>query len=353
MKAQKLELGTEEFDEIIEDIKQKNLSRNHMPKLVVGTGLSICYGVPGMSALATYLNRKIVSSKDDSLIDMWKMHYPVIKKNGLEAGLANLRQEEMVLVDKIKEYTAGYILKKEEEMHDDIYNSEKGFSKLLRYLSRTVSYNYRVIDIMTPNYDRIIELLCDKLGLGVITGFFGSTYCQFNREILNTPTTFYNCKENTWVRIFKPHGSINWVHEDKTEYLTNNYNVLKDKTKYIEIVTPGSLKHREGMINNTFRCMREDFNTILRSERDYSLFIYGYGFNDEHFDIAIEDSFDRNVLILAKDVKAEIIQMAIDNKNITIFYSESKKDYMIYKSRKYLVDAPLWNIDVFAETFLG
>ena len=157
-----------------------------MPKLVVGTGLSICYGVPGMSALATYLNCKIASSKDDSLIDMWKMHYPTIKKNGLEAGLANLRPEEMVLVDKIKEYTAGYILKKEEEMHDDIYNSEKGFSKLLRYLSRTASSNYRVIDIMTPNYDRIIELLCDKLGLGVITGFFGSTYCQFNREIINS-----------------------------------------------------------------------------------------------------------------------------------------------------------------------
>ena len=75
MKVQKIELGTEDFDEIIEDIKQKNLSRNHMPKLVVGTGLSICYGVPGMSALATYLNCKIASSKDDSLIDMWKMHY--------------------------------------------------------------------------------------------------------------------------------------------------------------------------------------------------------------------------------------------------------------------------------------
>ena len=83
------------------------------------------------------------------------------------------------------------------------------------------------------------------------------------------------------------------------------------------------------------------------------MFIYGYGFNDEHFDIAIEDSFDRNVLILARDVKDEIIQMAMDNKNITIFYSESKKDYMIYRSKKYLVNAPLWDMDVFADTFLG
>ena len=348
-----LEIGIEEFDDIIEDIKQKNLSRNNMPKLIVGTGLSICYGVPGMSALAKHLNRRIMFSKDDSLKKMWQRHYPTIKKKGLEAGLANLRTEEMFLVDKIKEYTADYVLKSEEKLHDDIYNSEKGFSKLLRYLSRTVSSNHRVIDIMTPNYDRIIEILCDKLGIGVITGFEGSVYSQFKRGILNKPMSFYNCKGNTWVRIFKPHGSINWVHEDNKEYLTNNYNVLKEKAKFIEIVTPGSSKHREGMVNNTFRCMREEFNTILSAERDYSLFIYGYGFNDEHFDIAITDSFDRNVLILARDVKTVIIQKAMDNKNITIFYHEGKKDYIIYKSQKYLVDVPLWDIDVFADTFLG
>ena len=60
-----LEIGTGEFDDIIEDIKQKNLSRNNMPKLIVGTGLSICYGVLGMSALVFHLNRKILSWKEE------------------------------------------------------------------------------------------------------------------------------------------------------------------------------------------------------------------------------------------------------------------------------------------------
>ena len=38
-----LEMHSEIFDEIVEDIKQRNLSRNRMPKLIIGTGLSIVY----------------------------------------------------------------------------------------------------------------------------------------------------------------------------------------------------------------------------------------------------------------------------------------------------------------------
>ena len=49
MDAEKLETQSDYFNEIIEDIKQRNLSRNNMPKLIVGTGLSIIYGIPGMN----------------------------------------------------------------------------------------------------------------------------------------------------------------------------------------------------------------------------------------------------------------------------------------------------------------
>ena len=50
MDTKHLEIHSEIFDEIVEDIKQRNLSRNRMPKLIIGTGLSIVYGIPGMSA---------------------------------------------------------------------------------------------------------------------------------------------------------------------------------------------------------------------------------------------------------------------------------------------------------------
>lgn len=353
MDIEYLDVKTDVFDDVVEDIKQRNLSRNNMPKLIVGTGLSVIYGVPGMKSLAEQLNNEIVNSPLTELKVMWESHYDNICRNGLEAGLANITQAEAILVDEIKAITAAYILDSEENLHSAILEKNTGFSRLLDYLSETVSVNKKVIDIMTPNYDRIIEIICDKLGIGVITGFTGSLYGKFNKNLLRQPTEMYNCKNYTWVRLFKPHGSINWINEDGSEYLTNDYGVLRKKAKYIEIVTPGSSKYKEGLTNNTFRCMREEFNELLNPEESYSLLVYGYGFNDDHFDTALFDSFQKNVLILSRDVKEEILNKALERKNITVFYHEKDKEYMIYKSRKYLIDLPVWDINQFANLFLG
>lgn len=349
----RLDINSENFDDIVEDIKQRNLSRNNMPKLIVGTGLSIIYGIPGMKELAEQLQKEISNSDIEELKNIWEKHYNNINTNGLEAGLANITEEELILVDAIKTIAAKYILEKEEDLHRTIIERNTGFSKLLNYLSDTVSVNKKIIDVMTPNYDRIIELVCDKLGIGVITGFTGNVYGKFNKHLLKQPTEMFNCKSGIWLRLFKPHGSINWVNESGTEYQTNDYRVLQEKAEYIEIVTPGSLKYKEGMTNNTFRCIREEFNELLNPGENYSLLIYGYGFNDEHFNTALFDSFQKNVLILSRDVKQEIIDKALEKRNITVFYHEEDKEYMIYKAQKYIIDLPVWDIDQFADLFLG
>lgn len=353
MGIKQLKACSEGFDEIVEDIKQRNLSRNNMPKLIIGTGLSIRYGIPGMKELTRHLDKEIKKVKETDLKEMWDERYKDIKNKGLEAGLVNLSQEENILVDFIKTSTAKYILEAEESLHKSIIKDDTGFSRLLAYLSGTVSTNNKVIDIMTPNYDRVIEIVCDKLGIGVINGFFGNLYCRFDRNLLKQPAQTYNCTTKKWVRLFKPHGSINWINENGDEYLTNDYSDLSRKIEYIEIVTPGSSKYRESMINNTFRCMREEFNDLLNPSDSYSLFFYGYGFNDDHFDTALMDSFQKNVLILAKDVKKEIIDKALKRKNITVFFHENGGEYMIYKAKKYMIDLSLWDIDQFADVFFG
>ncbi len=353
MGIERLETHSKRFDEIVEDIKQRNLSRNNMPKLIIGTGLSILYKIPGMKDLTEHLDKEIKKVTETDLKKMWVDRYINIKTKGLEAGLVNLSQEENKLVDFIKTSTAEYILKSEEKLHDSIIKRDTGFSRLLAYLRGTVTIKNKVIDIMTPNYDRVIEIVCDKLGIGVINSFYGSLYGKFDRNLLKHPTQTYNCATKIWVRLYKPHGSINWVNENENEYLTNDYFELSQKIKYIEIVTPGSSKYRESMINNTFRCMREEFNDLLNPSGNYSLLFYGYGFNDDHFNTALMDSFEKNVLIMARDVKKEIIDTALKSKNITVFYHENGEEYMIYKAKKYMIDLSLWDIDKFADIFFG
>ena len=353
MNIENIDIHSEAFDDIVEDIKQRNLSKNNMPKLIVGTGLSMIYGVPGMKALAEQLDREISQSRDEQLKDIWNNHCKEIKCKGLEIGLANIQKDEQCLVDAIKPITARFILESEEKLHKTIYESNTGFYRLLDYLRGTVSVEKRVIDVMTPNYDRIIEIICDKLKIGVITGFNGNIFGEFNKNVLKQPTEVYNCRNSAWIRLFKPHGSINWINENGREYLTNDYQKLIENVDNIEIVTPGNSKYKAGMINNTFRCMREEFNELLNLRDNYSLFIYGYGFNDDHFDTALFESFQKNVLILARDVKPDIINKALERKNITVFYREDDKDYMIYKSKKYVIDLPVWDINQFADLFIG
>ena len=99
---EEIETHSGRFDEIVEDIKQRNLSRNNMPKLIIGTGLSILYGIPGMKDLANYLDGKIKKENKTVLKEMWSNRFKNIKDKGLEAGLVNLSQEENILVDFIR-----------------------------------------------------------------------------------------------------------------------------------------------------------------------------------------------------------------------------------------------------------
>ena len=80
MDTEHLEINSEFFNDIVVDIKKRNLSRDNMPKLIVGTGLSVIYGVPGMKALAEHLAKEIALSSDEHLKEVWKNHSDVIKR---------------------------------------------------------------------------------------------------------------------------------------------------------------------------------------------------------------------------------------------------------------------------------
>lgn len=53
-----------------------------------------------------------------------------------------------------------------------------------------------------------------------------TVYCKFDKNALRKPQDVYNCKKRSWIRLFKPHGSINWISEQEQEYLINDYTVF-------------------------------------------------------------------------------------------------------------------------------
>jgi len=343
-----------EYDIILQNIKENYLSQSCMPKLLLGTGLSIVYKLPGMASLFKQLSDDFIKCTDTTIVSMWESKKDDINKKGLEEGLSTIVSREQPLVDQIRKFTASFILKEENSLFNDIYNKDTGFRKLLSYLKETCSVNERILDIMTPNYDRIIETVCDCLNINVITGFEGENTCHFNQRLLKRPESLYNIRDNFFVRLFKPHGSLNWISMDQQTILTNDNMRLLDHSDDIEIITPGGSKYKDGMINAAFRCMREDFNEVLDSTKNYSLFIFGYGFNDAHFDTVLFDYFkSHNTLIVSKDIKESIIDMSIKNSKMVLFYEKGGESYIIYKCQKFKIDHNLWDINEFASVLIG
>lgn len=348
-----LDICGTEFEKIYEDIKKRYLSNTNFPKMIIGTGLSISMGIPGMYSLGQKLDDEFSNLESCHLKEIWDSHKDKIKSDGLEAALLDVSTNEDIFIKRIKEITSEFILDEEYAQHSNIMSCVSGFEKLLEYLSRTVSVNNPLIDVMTPNYDRIIELTCDKLKLRTTLGFFGNTYQSFNSNILKSPYDFY-AKRTPLVRVFKPHGSINWIKRDDGEYQCNDYQFLKDNKQRIDIVAPGRSKYEAGMINDIFRCHREIFNEIISdSKKDFSIFIYGYGFNDQHFNSVFEDT-EKNVIVLTKEIKYQFIEKALKHDNWTLFYQDSNdenKNYMIYRQKKYILNEKLWDLSIFSKYF--
>ena len=180
-----LNIASNEFELLFTDIKRRYLSNPNFPKLIVGTGLSITMNIPGMSALAAKLDEKFESIGDTILKKTWEKYSSKIKTDGLEAALLDVSIHEELFIEKIREITSEFILDSEYAQHSNIEMNISGFEKLIKYLSNSVSESFSLIDIMTPNYDRIIELICDKLRLRTTLGFYGSVYQTFDLNVLN------------------------------------------------------------------------------------------------------------------------------------------------------------------------
>ncbi|MCJ1973066.1 conserved hypothetical protein [Lactococcus piscium] len=354
-----LRITDNEFVDIFSDIKKRYLSKNNFPKLIVGSGLSVSFGISGMTGLSIELNKRFEATKNETLKEEWEKIQSSVTLNGLEAALLTLSQNNFDLIEEIKNITADFILSSDYKAQENILNKESGFEQLIRYLSKTVSVNNNIIDIMTPNYDLIIERVADKLNLSTTLGFTGNIYQKFNKKYLTEPHSFY-CKNISVLRIFKPHGSINWVNEEYKTIQINDNSYLEKNSNHIEIIAPGIFKYEYGMTHDVFRSHREAFNEVISSEKEnYSIFIYGYGFNDAHFDaIFLETS--KNIIVLSKEIKQEIIDRAIEGLNWTLFYDSvigerktNNYSYMIHKGIRYEVDIDLWNLNVFSEVFIG
>lgn len=215
---------------------------------IVGSGLSLAEGIPGMGALAVHLNSRlpslIASPEDDA---NWKaISHELNSGIGLEMALQKVKPTPTI-EELIRAETANLIGTADTELLQKIIYSQHQL-RFAEYLSH---FNIRNngLTVITTNYDRLIEYACEANDIRVDTLFVGRHIAKFRPE--QSKYAFFESVSKRGGKVFattcqkvtlyKPHGCLSW------RYMGDD--VCSVYTEHFEeclIITPGLNKYQKG-----------------------------------------------------------------------------------------------------------
>jgi hypothetical protein len=337
------------------------------PAVLVGSGFSCGYGLPGMWDLGTHLLANVDSAlKTDEAKVLWLNASDAVKAN-LEAGLNTIPQgapgrEE--LVHAIRCETAKLILSAtaaaEQVILDQGLAGGHAPARLLRRLFDGSAQNAESIPVITTNYDTLLELFCDLAELPLDTGFTG-----FRRRRPRAAPIFQTQYSRVWaaekkggyqadhrpcktVRLHKPHGSISWLATPTgpVEALNDNSDAAR------AIVVPGPSKYQDALVNTLFDSMRTEMNTVLSDAS--ALLCLGFGFNDDHLQGVIKARLDAHMplILLTRGPTESIEKLLHAYPHAIAIFKEDAGAKCHWNGQVYVSDEPLWQLDDFLKKFL-
>ena len=151
-----------------------------------------------------------------------------------------------------------------------------------RFLRRICAKSVR--DIFTLNYDTLIEATLDNVRFHYIDGFRGSRNGWFDPSIFDEEPV-----SNQYFRVYKLHGSINWIRESTghvRRVMVSSVADIKDPV----VVYPSEQKYLQTQFG-AYEILMGRFRERLRAGRPNNCLVtLGYSYNDEHINEAIIDA---------------------------------------------------------------
>lgn len=315
--------------------------------IIIGSGLSAAEGLPTMDELTQYLKENIKAESD---INNWQSVCKKLDQGiNLEASLQNI-QISKELYSEIINLTSKLIFEKESIAYQEVLTGKRILR--LTHLIEHLKIPNNGLNIITTNYDRLVELAFEINSIGVDTFFYGQNIAFFDVNISRNSFCEKITQEGKQlkrkfrkkVNLYKPHGSLDW-------YLRNNTPIKTQMPCELPrlIIPPGNNKYRDGY-SHPFDKHRELGNKAI--ERATHFLIIGYGFNDEHLEVYLRQAIQEKkkpVIILSKSLSEKIQDMAQNNDNMITIQSEQDtrevdSSLIIYNKKKYLLQKNIWDL---------
>jgi hypothetical protein len=323
---------------------------------IVGSGLSCAEGLPGMADLAKHLQAVVGDGLASSDADCWAKISPLIATKGLEGALLEIAPTP-TLESKIVQHTADLIADRERKIVHEVFARTRTlrFTRLLAQLLKPDTG----VQVVTTNYDRLVEIAAAEAGLGADTMFVG----HFAGELNEHESRLSFCREvkvqrsraqlryRHRVNVFKPHGSLDWYHREGKPV---RYGGDLDLPRLI--ITPGLNKFRNGY-ESPFDRHREKANSAI--DRASRFLIIGYGFNDDHLETHLTPRIRGGIptLLLTYGLSPNALKLAEECANViaiqrTVVGGKEGSSVWIDKAETQIPDLILWDLDRFISEVL-
>lgn len=296
------------------------------PVIIWGSGATIPFGLPSMTELNRCISEQI-SSFDG-------------KSNNLEDELG--KDKYLSILPDIRKIIWKTVKEADEKNITQILQDSSKYDGIYKLICKCIGTAPKVANIITTNYDRILEYVMSYYGIPFTDGFNGRLLSAFDKNLF---------LKKEIVNLVKVHGSINWGEYDGViRYMDNN----SDFTPVI--IPPGKNKYREAY-HEPYRDLISFADQLITNAN--SLFIVGFGFNDEHLTPKVKAKANNGtpiVLITLKITDTTHTELQKAKEYVLLECAEPNKSKVYIKKNGkenvYTIDGNYWQLNNFMEEIL-
>lgn len=341
--------------------------------LVIGTGTSMALDPDfGMRKLKEELLEKIpyrISSSPNAK-NQWDTVKQRLNDGFMLESAMNAITEEL-LHKSIINITGHLIAKLDQKFKIEISKNRVvlPIKTFLKKLVIGLPESNPVLNIVTPNYDMLLEHCCDKLKIPFCTGFVGGIrkhydwknslkLMQFTKDVTVKSKIRKVVRTKRYVRLHKVHGSLNWFKGDDGIFEDNTmaYEIENEYDRMI--IPPGNSKFEKVLLDS--RDFLQNADEAINNEKAY--IIIGYGFNDIHIEKELKTSLINNEkpgIIITKELSKGAKDIISKSKNLWAVSQDKNNPkntsilHKSYSAPEIFDNSDIWKIDNFSKEILG
>lgn len=298
------------------------------PVIIWGSGATIPFGLPSMQDLNKTISEK-VKSFDGS-------------NNNLEEELG--KDKYLKILSEIRQIIWDRINEADRKILSDLLSNRDKYSGVLTLIKKFLEPHPQNINIITTNYDRLLEYVMTYHNINFTDGYSGRILSAFNEDAF---------KDKNIVNLIKVHGSLNWGKINNEIRYTDIFNDTIEPV----IIPPGKHKYKETH-HSPYRELIQYSDKVIKKAN--SFFAVGFGFNDEHITPKIIDKINSGtpIVLITRDITKTADEELKEAKNYVLLEKSDtdKTKIRIRKEGKDIIptslDSDYWTLTKFMEDVL-